>query len=247
MTHKEEVKLNRFLAKCEAMRDIALCMLGDKGHWEDGTGKKKLVYQVDKAEISDTSVVLAGSFGHKFNIKIGGEWKKPMELTDYDLEELIDARLKIVKAKKEKEEAKKAKSEKKVEKVEKKKAKPKKDDYTDTTYLDVFDRVLGIMHKKTGYAPNDEEIEDEENDEVDICIDFDGWEHKTWSNVKAFVGGDPDEESIFEVVADLDARYEKLASRWDAEFAKNCRILGQVDVEDTSPAGIMKALDEAGL
>ena len=103
------------------------------------------------------------------------------------------------------------------------------------------------MHKKTGYAPNDEEIEDEENDEVDIGIDFDGWEHKTWSNVKAFVGGDPDEESIFEVVADLDARYEKLASRWDAEFAKNCRILGQVDVEDTSPAGIMKALDEAGL
>lgn len=246
MTHKEEVKLNRFLAKCEAMRDIALCMLGDKGHWEDGTGKKKLVYQVDKAEISDTKVVLAGSFGHKFNIKIGGEWKKPMELTDYDLEELIDARLKIVKAKKEKEEAKKAKSEKKIEKkAEKKKAEPT-NDYTNTTYLDVYKRVVDIMHDKTGYAP-DRDIKDEKNEEIAICLDFDGNEQKYWSNAKAFVGGDPDEPSIFDEVADLYAKYEKLASRWDAEFADHCSILGEVDVEDTSPAGIMKALDEAGL
>lgn len=246
MTHKEEVKLNRFLAKCEAMRDIALCMLGDKGHWEDGTGKKKLVYQVDKAEISDTKVVLAGSFGHKFNIKIGGEWKKPMELTDYDLEELIDARLKIVKAKKEKEEAKKAKSEKKIEKkAEKKKAEPT-NDYTNTTYLDVYKRVVDIMHDKTGYAP-DRDIKDEENEEIAICLDFDGNEQKYWSSAKAFVGGDPEETSIFDEVADLYAKYEKLASRWDAEFADHCSILGEVDVEDTSPAGIMKALDEAGL
>ena len=261
MTHKEEVKLHRFLTKCQAMEDIANCMLGDNGRWYDGTGKEKLVYQVDKAEISDTKVVLAGSFGHKFNIKIGGEWKKPMRLIDYDLEELIDARLKIVKAKKEKEEAKKAKSEKKVEKVEKKvekaekkKAKPKKDDYTNTTYLDVFKRVVGIMNDKTGYAPNDEEIEDEENGEIDICLDFDGWEHRVWQNARTFLGGwteedadDYETQSIFELVADLDMKYEKLASRWDAEFAKNCRILGQVDVEDTSPAGIMKALDKAGL
>ena len=113
MTHKEEVKLNRFLTKEDAMRDIALCMLGDNGRWHDGTGKDKLVYEVDAAEISDTKVVLAESYNHKFNIKIGGEWKKPMELTDRDLEEIIEARLKIVKAKK-------AKSEKKVKKAEKK-------------------------------------------------------------------------------------------------------------------------------
>ena len=257
MTHKEEVKLNRFLAKCDAMRDIALCMLGDKGHWEDGTGKKKLVYQVDKAEISDTTVVLSERYNHKFNIKIGGEWKKPMELTDDDLEELIEARLNIVKAKKAKEEVKKAKSEKKVKrsekKAEKKKAEPAKD-YTNTTYLDVFKRVVGIMNDKTGYAPNDEEIEDEENGVVDICLDFDGWEHRVWQNARTFLGGwteedddDYETESIFELVADLDMKYEKLASRWDAQFCSSCRILGQVDVKDSSPAGIMKALDEAGL
>lgn len=250
MTHKEEVKLNRFLTKCQAMEDIALCMLGDNGRWHNGTGKEKLVYEVDKAEISDTKVVLAGSFGHKFNIKIGGEWKKPMELTDKELEEIIDAKFKMVKAKKAKEEAKKAKSEKKVEKkvkkAEKKKAKLKKDDYTNTTYLDVYKRVVDIMHDKTGYAP-DRDIKDEENEEIAICLDFDGNEQKYWSNAKAFVGGDPDEESIFEVVADLYAKYEKLASRWDAEFADHCSILGEVDVEDTSPAGIMKALDKAGL
>lgn len=244
MTHKEEVKLNRFLAKCEAMRDIALCMLGDNGHWEDGTGKKKVVYEVDKAEISDTTVVLSESRNHKFNIKVG-ELKKQMELTDKELEELIDARLKIVKAEK---------KVKKVEKkAEKKKAKPTKD-YTNTTYMDVFDRVLGIMHDKTGYAPNDEEIEDEENGVVDICLDFDGWEHRVWQNVRTFLAGgteedddDYEKQSIFELVDDLYTRYEKLADRWLAEFADHCSILGEVNVEDTSPAGIMKALDEAGL
>ena len=115
------------------------------------------------------------------------------------------------------------------------------------TYMDVFDRVLDIMDDKTGYAPYDGNIKDEENGEVDIGLDFDGFKHRTWKNVKAFVGGDPDEESIFEVVADLDAVYHKLASRWDAQFCDSCRILGNVEVEDTSPAGIMKALDEAGL
>lgn len=127
-----------------------------------------------------------------------------------------------------------------------KKAQPKKN-YKNATYMDVFKRVVGIMNDKTGYAPNDDEIEDEENYGVDICIDDDGFDHKTWSNVKAFVGGDPEESSIFDVVADLDARYDKLASRWDAQFANYCRILGKVDVKDTSPAGIMKALDKAGL
>ena len=130
-------------------------------------------------------------------------------------------------------------------KVAKKKAEPKKN-YKNATYMDVFKRVVGIMNDKTGFAPYDD-IEDEENGEIDICTDYDGDEHKTWSNAKAFVGGDPEESSIFEEVADLDAKYEKLASRWDAEFASSCRILGKVDVKDTSPAGIMKALDKAGL
>ena len=119
-----------------------------------------------------------------------------------------------------------------------------KKNYKNTTYMDVFKRVVDIMNDKTGYMPNEVKSEDEE---IDICIDDDGDEHKTWSNVKAFVGGDPEESSIFEEVADLYAIYYKLANRWEAEFAKDCRILGKVNVKDTSPAGIMKALDEAGL
>lgn len=124
----------------------------------------------------------------------------------------------------------------------KKKATPKK-----VTYMDVFKRVIDIMNDKTGFAPDADDIEDEENGEVDICIDYDGNEHKNWTNARAFVGGDLDEYSIFEVVANLDDIYDKLASRWDAEFCDSCRILGKVKVEDNSPAGIMEALDKAGL
>lgn len=119
-------------------------------------------------------------------------------------------------------------------------------DEKSVTYVDVYNRVVDIMNDKTGFAPVDE-IEDAEKGEIDICIDYDGWEHKTWTNARAFVGGDEKEASIFEEVADLDRDYEDLASRWDAEFCSSCRILGTVDVKDTSPAGIMKALDEAGL
>ena len=112
------------------------------------------------------------------------------------------------------------------------------------TYMDVFKRVYDFMIYNTGYAPNKVEREDKR---VSICLDDDGNEHKTWSNVKAFVGGDPEEASIFEEVAGLDDIYDKLASRWDAEFCDSCRILGNVKVKDTSPTGIMKALDEAEL
>lgn len=126
-------------------------------------------------------------------------------------------------------------------KSEKKKATSKKKEYT---YMDVFKRVYDFMSHNTGFAPEDIESED---DEVDICLDDDGNEHTTWTNAKAFVGGDENEESIFEVIADLDMKYDKLASRWDAEFCNSCRILGKVNVKDTSPAGIMKALDKAGL
>ena len=79
-------------------------------------------------------------------------------------------------------------------------------------------------------------------------------EHIVWQNVRTFLGGwteedddDYEKQSIFDLVAHLDMKYDKLDSRWDAEFAKNCRILGKVNVKDNSPAGIMKALDKAGL
>ena len=177
---------------------------------------------------------------HRTYIATVPGWKMKMEIRDAEVVELIDEG--VEKALKKAE--KKVEKVKKVKKAEKKEAKPKKNDYTDTTYLDVYKRVVDIMNDKTGYAPDDVESEDEE---VDICIDDDGDEHKYWSSAKAFVGGDPKEPSIFDEVADLYSKYYKLASRWDAEFADSCSILGEVKVKDTSPAGIMKALDEAGL
>ncbi len=117
-------------------------------------------------------------------------------------------------------------------------------DEKSVTYLDVYDRVQNFMAYNTGFAPDDGIGEE---DVVDICTDEEGNEHKHWTNPRAFVGGDENESSVFEEVAYLDDIYYKLASRWDAEFVDACRILGTVKVKDRSPAGIMKALDEAGL
>lgn len=243
----EEVKLNRFLTKLNAMRDVAECLLSDIGTSGDGTGRNRLVFQVDKSEISDTCVKYSGTWEGKYTIHVGG-WRGKWFVTDQEFEHILDEVVYNYEQKQKKLKAKKnavKKVEKKVKKVEKKKAEPTKD-CTNTTYLDVYKRVVDIMNKKTGYAP-DRDIKDEENEEIDICIDDDGNEHKSWSSAKAFVGGDPKETSIFDEVADLYAIYDKLASRWDAGFADNCSILGEVDVKDTSPDGIMKALDEAGL
>lgn len=230
MTHKQEVALNRLQMKLEIELRIIQTLLNECGDWHDGTGKDKLVLRVlNEVDVEEATV----HFIHDtFVMKVSG-WK---------IKYTIDNNTLIAGLK---EGMKKAKAQKKVEKkAEKKKAEPTKD-YTNTTYLDVYKRVVDIMDKKTGYAP-DRYINDEENEEIAICL-ADGKEQKYWSNAKAFVGGDPDEPSIFDVVADLDSRYEKLASRWDAEFVDSCSILGEVDVEDTSPAGIMKALDEAGI
>lgn len=237
MTHKQEVKLNRLQMKLEIELQIIQTLLNECGDWHDGTGKDKLVLRVFEGERLEASIFKSNKY-RTYIATVPG-WKMKMEIRDAEVVELIDEGV-------EKALKKAEKKVKKVKKAEKKEAKPKKNDYTNTTYLDVYKRVVDIMNKKTGYDP-DRDIKDEENEEIDICIDPDGDEHKYWSSAKAFVGGDPEESSIFDEVADLDAIYFKLASRWDAQFCSSCRILGQVDVKDTSPAGIMKALDEAGL
>lgn len=237
MNHKQEVALNRLSLKLETLKQVVDAVLNEGGDWHDGTSKDKLVLRVlNEADVEEATVHF---INNKFVVKVSG-WKVKYTIDDKSLVAAL------------KEGMKKAKSEKKVKKAEKKvekkkkKAEPTKADYTNTTYLDVYKRVVDIMNDKTGYDP-DRDIKDEENEEIDICIDPDGDEHKYWSSAKAFVGGDPEESSIFDEVANLDAVYFKLASRWDAQFCSSCRILGQVDVKDTSPAGIMKALDEAGL
>ena len=233
MNKKMSMKLLELSIKYSILHEIVDSLKNNKGKWWTEAESKtepplwpkkdsKMVY----TSHSGNAIVDAG-YG---TLYVGdcGQFECP--ITDPELLELINA----IRPK-----------QKKVAK-KKKKAQPK-NDYKNATYMDVFKRVIGIMNDKTGYAPFDGHIKDEEHGEVEIGLDYDGDELKTWSNAKAFVGGDPEEPSIFEEVADLDAKYDKLASRWEAEFAGHCSILGKVDVKDTSPAGIMKALDKAGI
>lgn len=235
MTHKDEVKLNRFLAKCQAMQDIAICMLGDNGRWHDGTGKGKLVYEVDKAEISDTTVVLAESHNHKFNIKIGGEWKKPMELTDRDLEEMIDAKLKIVKAKKEKEEAKKAAA------IQAK---------SNVSYLDVVKRVAKYAKEHGGYV-----VKFTEDENAKITMKIGGGHTMIWDNAKDFVSAtfdgnhfaDFDDRkcvSIFAALFHWESKYYKLAYPSLKKLVKNLMPLTKIGAKPMVPFQIMKELDK---
>lgn len=276
MNHKEEVRLNRLLSKMGAMYEAVQCMVSGIGTWDDGTGKNRLVYQVDKSEFSDVRITTDGGDWADYYIHLGGT-KIKFKLSDDDLLEVIREGIAKVTKKAVKTTVTKKPEQiidelkkqvrglkKRIKELEssledaqseihslKEKYEPQTEnekyewDENTVTYLDVYRRVVEIMRNRTGYAPDD--VEDAEDGEIDICVDFDGNEHKTWTNARAFVGGDEEETSIFEEVWDLDSRYDKLASRWDAEFCDACRILGEVNVEDTSPVGIMKALDEAGL
>ena len=238
MTHKEEVKLNRFLAKSDAMRDIALCMLGDNGRWSDGTGKGKVVYEVDKAEISDTTVVLAESYNHKFNIKIGGEWKKPMELTDRDLEELIDAKLKIVKEMKAKEEAKKAAA------IQAK---------SNVSYLDVVKRVAKYVKEHGGYV-----VKFTEDENAKITMAIGGGHTMIWDNAKDFVSATFDSKhfadfddrkcvSIFAALYVWESKYYKLAYPSLKKLVKDLMPLTKIGSKPKFPFQIMKEFDKLNI
>lgn len=236
MTHKEEVKLNRFLAKCDAMRDIALCMLGDNGRWHDGTGKEKLVYEVDAAEISDTKVVLdERSYNHLFNIKIGGEWKKPMELTDRDLAELINTKFKMVKAKKAKEEAKKAAAIQAKSKV---------------SYLDVVKRIAKYVKEHGGYV-----VKFTEDENAKITMKIGGGHTMIWDNAKDFVSATFDGKhfadfddrncvSIFAALFHWECKYYKLVYPSLRKLVKDLMPLTKLGAKPMFTFQIMKELDK---
>lgn len=99
MNHKEEVKLTRYFSKLCGMRDIILCMKSELGHWGDGTGKDKLVFDVDKAEISDVRVIKIGDWSPKYGIKRPDQ-KYIEKLTDSELEAMLDEGVEKFKAEK---------------------------------------------------------------------------------------------------------------------------------------------------
>ena len=233
MKKKTELALKQLYDKYTMLHLTLFCLTEKRdGKWLKRKGKDGTIYI---NELEDVKIIEDNN-GILRAVQISNDYSCPI-----DDEKIIDIINEI-----------RPKPKKVAKKSKKKKAQPKKKDYNGVTYMDVFKRVVDIMHNKTGYAPYAGDIEDEENGEVNI--DLDEGEHKVWQNVRTFLGGWTEEDddgyetqSIFDLVDDLDMRYEKLASRWDAQFCDSCRILGTVYVEDNTPAGIMEALDKAGL
>lgn len=229
MTHKEEVRLNRLLAKIEAMRDIVLCLQSELGRWDDGTGKERLVFQVDKAEISDVCVKHQGTFEGKYCIQIGG-FKGKFNLTDTDLEKIIDEGVESF-------EKRKAKAKQKADAEKQKKSK--------IGYMDVFKRVADFL-KKNGYTISTPK------DEQDPIVMKVGTNLLKWNNVKDFVSAksDPnrnwDKEgyiSIFRVISYWTSKYYKLAYPSLRKLVNNVKVLGEVKRNAIMPFAVMKELN----
>lgn len=232
MTHKEEVRLNRLLAKIEAMRDIVLCLQSELGRWDDGTGKKSLVFQVDKAEISDVCVKHQGTFDGKYCIQIGG-FKGKFNLTDTDLEKIIDEGVESF-------ERRKAKAKQRADAERQKKS--------NVSYIDVFKRVSEFI-KKNGYGIN---TPSKETDAVVMKI---GKNILHWTNVKDFVSATFDGKhhanfgtewncpSIFATVGCWTRKYYKLAYPSLKKLVDKMKVLGEVSEGAIVPVAVMDELN----
>lgn len=120
---------------------------------------------------------------------------------------------------------------------------PAKEDESDklewdknTTYKDVFDRVCDYI----GFVEcdRDETGQVMDDSKIDLALDDDGMEHVTWTNYKSFLLGEG-EQSIFDVASD--SYYSSYG------FGDSYPELGKVKIKNTTPVGLMKALDKAGI
>lgn len=228
MNHKEEVKLTRYFSKLCNMRDIVLCMKEDKGHWDDGTGKDKLAFQVD-AEISDVRVIKIGDWSPKYGIKRPDQ-KYMEKLTDSDLEAMLDEGVAKVKAEK-------LKAQLKADAALQKKSK--------IGNMDVFKRVSDFL-KKNGYnltTPKDE------NEPIYMKV---GATTLKWNNMEDFVSagfevhGCWEREgyiSIFRVISYWSSHYYKLTYQSLRKLVDKVGVLGDVPKYAKLPVTIMRELD----
>ena len=257
MTHKEEVKLNRFLTKLDAMRDVVLCLLSGKGTSGDGTGKDKLVFQVDKSEISDTCVKHNGTWEGKYSLHIGGGRGKWF-VTDQDFEYILDEvehnyeqKQKKLKAKQDAKEQKKSKM----------------------TWVDVFKRVVKYIQENTNYAiylgekdsewkidfkkPYEEWFEGCD-DNTPVELRFSKY-YMRWRSVKEFLAapweghhanlqGD-DSVSFLLALNHWDCKYDRLVFGCLKTMVKNLNLLVQVDFDPKTakPVTLMKEFDRLGI
>ena len=229
MTHKEEVKLRRLLEKLCAQRDIVLSLLADKGKRGDGTGKDRLVFQVDRAEFSNVKVT-AADYYYKFKIHLVGT-KTTYGVTDDDMSSVLGEVVKKVK-----EEKKQAKAKADAERQKKSKI----------GYMDVFTRVAAFI-KKNGYTIS---TPTGENDKVRMNVSGNVLK---WNSVKDFICagwekhhanfGDDGCVSIFRAVSCWTHKYWKLVYPSLKTLVDKMKVLGEVDEQAILPVAVMDELN----
>jgi len=229
MTHKEEVKLRRLLDKLCAQRDIVLSLLADKGKRGDGTGKDRLVFQVDRAEFSNVKVT-AADYYYKFKIHLVGT-KTTYGVTDDDMSSVLGEVVKKVK-----EEKKQAKAKADAERQKKSKV----------SNMDVFKRVADFL-KKNGYS-----ISTPSNETDKVTMKISGNVLK-WDSVKDFVSagwekhhanfGDDGCVCIFRAISCWKNHYYKLAYPSLRNLVDKVGVLGEVDEQAKVPVVIMDELN----
>ena len=255
MTHMEEVKLNRFLTKLNAMRDVAECLLSDIGTSGDGTGKNRLVFQVDKSEISDTCVKYNGTWEGKYTLHVGG-WNGKFFVTDQDFEHILDEvvhKVEVEKKQKQLEADKKLQKSSNVGWVDvfKRIVKYIKENSNYTIYLGVGDSKKKIDFKK----PYEEWfVGCDENTPVELR--FSG-HFMRWNSVKEFLvapwekhSGNPDTDnfaSLLRAIHYWDCKYDRLVLNSLRKLVDNLHELVRVDADASVPVVLMQELDKFGI
>jgi hypothetical protein len=229
MTRKEEVELNRLLAKIGAMNDVVLSLLADRGHWEDGTGKGRLVFQADKAEISDVRVTMSPYSSDGYFIHLGGT-KIKFPITDKDMQDVLNTGVNKVKEEK-------IKAKQKADEERQKKSK--------IGNMDIFNRVAAFL-KKNGYTINAPKSENE------IFTMKVGSVTLRWNNLKDFVFAGYDVHacwdregyiSIFRVISYWANKYYKLSYPSLRKLVDKVGVLGKVSEHAKVPVAIMDELN----
>ena len=230
MKHKEEVRLNRLQMKLELEKAIVEALLNGCGDWGDGTGKGKLVLRVYAEDRELATVHKLQNWKPKYCITTPS-WKAKMLISDDDLTDILDERVKKV-------EAAKLQEKQKADEERQKKSK--------VSNMDVFNRVAAFL-KKNGYS-----ITTPKDEASPISMKV-GTVNIRWNNLKDFVSagfsehGNWDNEgyiSIFNVISYWSHKYYKLVFPSLRKLVDKVGVLGNVPQTAKVPVAIMDELNK---